>query len=212
MEITEKEITALFLEVVKNDLQLKEFYNIARKRSRGKVFLIGSRVYGELAKIIYGKYSPEERDFDFLAEAPSRDKMIIPKGWELKFTDYGNPYFTRNNERIDLNFLINFNDLLLNNLKPTINNFLKISPLNIQAIAFDYSSKRIIGKRGIEAIKSGVLRVCNENTAENYARRKHKTIESILKEKAEELGFKYVLPQKQHPKMKKDMKHKLAYH
>lgn len=196
LRLDERELSKLSRKFLRGNRQFDEAYEIARRNSMGDVWVIGGYLYRNLAKEIYGEASvfpPVITDIDFLFERQIRD-FYMPVGWELKFTDYGNPYFARGNERIDLNNLSTFSSILMRNLSPTLVHFLTGTPLNIQSIAYDCGERRVIARRAsINALNCRVLRINNHETARDEARKRGISIEEMLKTKADELGFRYFI-------------------
>ncbi|MDD5699950.1 MAG: hypothetical protein PHH00_02025 [Candidatus Nanoarchaeia archaeon] len=194
LNLGEKELGEISRKFLRGNRQFYEAYDIVERNSKGDIWLIGGYLYGNLAKEIYGEmtvFTPGITDIDFLLEGQIRD-FYMPLGWELKFTDYGNPYFVRGNERIDLNNLLTFSSILMRKLSPTLVHFLTGTPLNIQSIAYDCKTGEVIARKaGIDAINHRVLRINNHETARDEARRRGISIEEMLKTKADELGFRY---------------------
>ena len=76
---------------------------------------------------------------------------------------------------------------------PTIEEFIKETPFDVQSIAYDLNENKIIGETGIEALKNKTVKINNKEQAEFYAKRKGRKLDDIIKEKAQELGFDYML-------------------
>lgn len=195
-KLGERELGEIYRKFLRRNQQFDEAYEIARKNSRGNVWVIGGYLYRNLAKEIYGEESvctPDITDIDFLFEGQIRD-FYMPAGWELKFTDYGNPYFMRGKERIDLNNLLTFSSILMRKLSPTLVHFLTGTPLNIQSVAYDCKAGKVIARRaGINALNCRTIRINNHETARDEARKRGISIEEMLKTKADELGFRYFI-------------------
>jgi hypothetical protein len=73
--------------------------------------------------------------------------------------------------------------------KPTIENFIKHTPLTIQSIAYDIYEDKIIGEKGIQALLMKEVDINHTPQAEFYAQRKNKSLEQIILEKIKELNF-----------------------
>lgn len=191
----EKLFSELYKRFLKHNEQFEEAYEIVKKNSKGNIWVIGGYFYRNLAKIIYGEESvrmPPILDIDFLLEGQVRE-VYAPTDWKLKMTDYGNIYFEQENKRIDLNDLQNLHSIRVRNLKPTIVHFLTGVPFNIQSMVFDCDEQRVVGRKaGFYAMQNRVLKVNNHDIAKIDAKMKGRTIEDMLKKKADELGFKYM--------------------
>lgn len=188
--------TKIFEDFIIDLPELLESSKIIRRNSQGNMWLIGSFLYRNLIERLYNvKLSElEEIDIDFLVEGLSEERMYIPKEWELRMTSYGNPFFVKGRYRIDLNYLFNMHSILIRNLEPRIENFLSGNPLTVQSIAYDFSEEKVIGDIGMDAIENRVVKVNYLLEAEFEAKKRGISIGELVKQKAEELGFDYVLP------------------
>jgi hypothetical protein len=194
IKFSEQEFGNIYKLFLRGNQQFEEAYEIAKRNSKGNVWIIGGYFYRNLAKKIYGEsvQIPEHVDIDFLLEGQIRD-VYEPEGWKLKMTDYGNIYFEKEDKRTDLNDLQNMHSIRIRKLRPTIIHFLTGVPYNVQSIIFDCNNQKVIGRKvGIDSINNKVLRVNNPEIAKTDAKNKGTTIEDLLKKKAEELGFKYI--------------------
>ena len=105
-------------------------------------------------------------------------------------TNYANPYFLRGNLRIDLNYLLNFHSIVSRNLTPTIENYLTGAPLTVQSIAYDLDDEEIIiGNKWTNSILRKLVEVNNLKEAKYEAKLSNVSIERLVEQKAEELGF-----------------------
>lgn len=196
-KLGERELSEICRRFLRGNHQFEEAYEIARKNSRGNVWLIGGYIYRNLVRIIYGDGSvhmPPLTDIDFLLEGQTKEPYM-PPGWEFKFTSRRDPSFIRKNVKIDLNDITNYYSILVRDLPPTIANYLTGNPLNIQSLAFDIGAKKlIIGKATVEAINNRVLKINNWRMAEEIVEQIGISLEDMLKTKADELGFNYLIP------------------
>lgn len=191
----EKEFSELYRRFLRGNQQFEEVYEIAKKNSRGNVWIIGGYFYRNLAKMIYGESVkvPEHLDIDFLLEGQVRD-VYEPDGWKLKMTDYGNIYFENDNKRVDLNDLQNMHSIRIRKLRPTIIHFLTGVPYNVQSIIFDCDNQKVFGRKAaFDSINNKILKLNNPEIARTDAKMKGTTIEDLLRKKAGELGFKYTI-------------------
>ena len=188
----------IFRDYVENSPEFEEALNIAKKNSTGKIWAIGSFVYRNIIKEIYrgGLQKLSEIDIDFLVEDKPEGRMYIPRGWELRMTSYLNPYFLQKEKKImvDLNFLPNMHSILTRNLEPILKHFLTGTPLTIQSLAYDCDKKVIFGNIGKRSIEQKRVEINNLNEAGFEAKKKGITLGELVKEKADELRFNYILP------------------
>ena len=165
--------------------------------SKGKVYIIGSAVYGFFSGM---KKSP--KDIDLLLEKPlTGENLKQLDNLELKLTAFATPYLEMDGLRIDLNYLASFMPNIAN---PTIDDFFKGSNIyNVQNIAY-IPYKGIIGEGGMDAINSRILRVDNFERARIAAEKRLKGKKNIsveemimhmIMEKAAALGFDYEFPE-----------------
>ena len=198
----------------------KESLELITEYSQGKIWLMGSYLYGNFSKFIYGKEldltKQLYRDIDFLAENVEKELNTEKishkfKNWDIRPTSYGSFSFVKSGRSVDLNYLFNFYPITLWKRSPNISieDILESAPLNIQSILYDCSDKKLLGKVGISAVENKIIKINHKNNAklvtELKLKEKHKdnkeyvsTSEEILKEinkeikyKAEELGFEY---------------------
>jgi len=189
------EYTEVFEKFLKKYSDFPEIFNIAERNSRGKIWIIGGFVYRNIIRNIYGEIrEPEVIDIDFMLEKQAEGRHLYAReGWDLKLTDYGNPYLVKENTRIDLNYLHNFHSIQARKLSPKFRHFFTGTPLNIQSIAYDFSETKVIGWRGIDAIKRRLVKINNLEEAKYDAKIKRVGLEEFVIKKAKELGFGYAV-------------------
>ncbi|MDO8676694.1 MAG: hypothetical protein Q7K16_03550 [Candidatus Azambacteria bacterium] len=188
--MTGEEITKLFWESVKDNIDFKESADLVKKNSNGGgVWLIGGFLYQNIAVQLYGLEEQKAKDIDFIVENPA-DKIAFPNNWKEKTTSYNNPKFIRNDGLIvDLVPLKEVNSIVRRNLPAIIENYLTGVPLNIQSIVFDINNNRVFGDIGIKALLDKTVAINNLEEAMVTSEHKKKPIQQIIKEKAEALGF-----------------------
>ena len=198
----------------------KESLELIKEYSHGKIWLMGSYLYGNFCKFIYGKElnltKQLYRDIDFLAENVKKELNTEKishkfKDWDIRPTSYGSFSFVKAGRSVDLNYLFNFYPITLWKRSPhiSIEDILEGAPLTIQSILYDCDDKKLFGKVGINTIENKIIKINHKNNAklgiELRLKEKNKdnkeyvpTYEEILKEinkeikcKAEELGFEY---------------------
>lgn len=197
------EYTKAFQDFLSKYPDFENIYDIIDRNSskKGRNWIIGSFVYKNLIRKIHGIDIPEEDeiDIDFISEKPKRD-IYKPRGWKIQRTAWGNLYLSKEPYRIDFNDLSTFIPLYRKGLEPTIKNFLDISPLNINGIAYDCENEKLIsgsvkgkGYIGFNAIKNKKIIVNDYEEAESFAKHKELSVEELVKQIAEELGFDHSL-------------------
>jgi len=175
------------------DVVFLEVLDLIEQNSKGKIWLTGGYLYRNLAASLYGgeKY---DYDIDFMVEQRNEVLKEIP-GWEIEVNNYGIPNYVRTENRVsftDIRKVTRVSGLR----NHTIEEIIAGTPLNIQSIAYDLSEGRIIGKKGIEALITGVVKINSMAQAEFYAKKKGRDLEDIIIEKAKELKFNCELPKK----------------
>ena len=169
-----------------------EVLELVKNNSKGKIWLVGGFLYKNLASAFFGGES-YNYDIDFIVE----ERNVILKevfGWSIQTNNYGSHNYVREGNKMsftDIRKAIRVSGLQ----NPTIEEFIKETPLNVQSVTYDLSAGKITGEKGIEALKEKIVEVNNKDQAEFYAKRKGKTLEDIIKEKAQELNFNYKLQQ-----------------
>ncbi len=176
-------------EIFLKNPSFQEALELVRMNSEGKIWIIGGYVYKNLASALYGT-SAYEYDIDFIVEKRNDELLEVP-GWNFRTNRYGNKNYIR--EKNEMSFTELSKAVRVSGaLNPTIEDFLKETPLNIQSIAYDIEQHSLIGEIGIEALQSKIVKVNYLPQAEFYTHRKEKTLEQILQEKAQELGFQAI--------------------
>lgn len=189
------EFTRIFEKFLKQSPIFPEILGIATRNSQGRIWIIGGFVYRPIIRHLYGEIpEPEIVDIDFMLEKQAEERdLYAPEGWDLKLTDYANPYLVKGKTRIDLNYLRNFHSIITRKLEPEMEHFFTGTPLDIQSIAYDFSEKKVIGQQGIDAIKRRLVKINNLEEAEYDAQIKKVSLEEFVIKKAKELGFQYDL-------------------
>jgi len=196
-EKVKSEFTLVFERFLRESPEFPEVFDIVKRNSQGRIWIIGGFVYRNIIRNIYGELpTPIEIDIDFLIERSSKKRdLYAPSGWDLKITDYGNPYLLRGKTRIDLNYLFSFHSIHARKLRPKFKHFFTGTPMDIQSIAYDLTDKSVgvHGWRGINAIKRKIVRINNLEEAKFEVKNKGISIEDLVSQKAEELNFNYEL-------------------
>jgi len=185
-------ITEIFQEGIRNSEEFREALDTARKNSYGHLWLVGGFLYRTIVAELYGITKPAV-DVDFVAEVIAED-FFIPEGWKKAKTTLGSPRFRSGLKQIDLIPLSGVHSIIQRDLQPTIENYLTGVPLTVQSLAYDIHEEKMIGERGIDALRQQVVEVNYLEGAQFEAQRKGLTLEAFVKEKAFSLGFTAVVP------------------
>lgn len=184
------DFTEIFLNSIKDKNQFEEVFDIVRTNSRGGIWLIGGFVYRGIVSELYGT-AKIKVDYDFIVENPIEIKL--PPDWKQIKNKYGNPKFSNGLYEIDYVPLRNIYSIIRKRLKPSIDNYLKGTPLTIQSVAYDCINKEVIGEIGLDAIKRKLVAINDIEQAKHYAKIKKISIRDLIREKAENLGFSYYI-------------------
>jgi hypothetical protein len=182
------DFTKYFMRNTKNNAELCEGIEIIRKNSQGKIWLMGSFVYKNIASAMYGIPKPEV-DLDFLVEHPV-GSFSLPKGWSVETNRHGNPKFVNGEKKIDYVPLKSLYSINFRELEPTIDNFLIGTPFTIQSMIYDIEKQNVIlSEQGLDALLRRVVQVQDPYLASYAAVKKGKTVNEMIQKKAEELQF-----------------------
>lgn len=156
--------------------------------------MIGGYISRNLANILYGSGNPEEADYDLIVEHLN-DEIALPKGWECLQNSFGNPKIVHKQSKteIDLVPLTNIHSIKSRDLSPTIDNFLKGTPLNIQSLCYEIDTAKLVGEAGIKALETKTISIHNRDAAEHRAKMKSITPEDLATEVAKSFSFKVEL-------------------
>lgn len=183
-------ITKAFLAGARECPEFQEAIDVVRQNSIGNFWLVGGFVYRTLAHKMYGAPKPVV-DLDFVVETPVK-RPFLPCGWTMGINGFGNPKFVNGGRSIDYVPLEKVFSIRHRRLKPTMANFFSGVPLNVQSIAYDVNANQVIGETGIDGVVGQYVAVYDLFFAEYAAKKKRKTVEQMLREKAESLGFRAV--------------------
>jgi len=173
-----------------DDPVFQETLALVKANSRGKIWIIGGFVYRNIAAKLYGG-SIYNYDIDFIVEEKN-EKLKEVEGWKIEANSYQNLNYVREGNKMsfmDIRKAIRVSGMT----NPTIEAFIAETPLTMQSIAYDMDNARLIGDMGIDAIIHKTVRVNNLPQAEFYAKRKGKNLETLIQDKAKELGFEAVV-------------------
>lgn len=174
---------------LKKQIDFQESLNVVRNNSEGRIWLIGGSVYRAL---LFGDYS-QSKDFDFVVDrASSEEELFVPAKYWPRINRFGSVNLVAPDRNIDLIELGRILQITKKGLEPRIENFVFNTPLNIQSISYEVGSGKLIG-RGIEAIRERTIRINDLEMANEMARMYGKSIEELMKKKAMELDFDFVM-------------------
>lgn len=185
--------TQVFLSGIEDCEEFSEALDIVKGNSSGKIWLIGGFVYRKIASQLYELPKPKV-DLDFIVEYPVSD-FNLPSGWRVKTNRFDNPKLVRGKKQIDYVPLENIYAIVERQVQPTIENFLKLVPLTIQSIAYNVNENKVIGEIGINALQRRVVEVNDLVFAGYAADKKNKSLQDMIQEKADELGFTPIFPE-----------------
>jgi hypothetical protein len=182
----------IFLEEANKYSEFKKAKDIVRKNSDENVWLIGGFIYRNIVAGLYGIEKPEV-DLDFIVKK-SKKKWNLPEDWKVTVSRMGSPKFIGPNFDIDFVPLNNLYSAKKFNLAPTIETFLSTTPLNVQSIVYDVNNNKLIGEKGIWAIKNKlIIPTENKQIREYVEEKKEMPFLDYLKKYAKELNFNYKL-------------------
>lgn len=183
-----KDLSKLYSDFLKENKEFKDVLRIVSLNNKGKTWLIGGFVFRNLANIIYSSTTKHESDIDVLiSDFPK--KFCTIKGWSIKKNRFGNPKFIKGHRTIDLVPIKNVSQIVRMQLKPSINNYLKYVPFNIQSIAYDLNNKKLLGKIGKDALLRKKIAVNNMEQAKIYLSKKGLSSKEWISQKIKELNF-----------------------
>lgn len=187
------DITEIFLSGAKDREEFPEALEIVKNNSSGNIWLIGGFVYRTIASQLYGLPKPEV-DLDFVVEYPV-SYFNLPSGWKVDRNRFGNPKLVNGKKQIDFVPLKNIYSIIQRQLEATIENYLTGVPLTVQSIAYDLTKNKVIGEIGITALQRKIVKVNDIYFAKYAAKKKNKSLQSMIQEKAEGLGFTPIFPE-----------------
>lgn len=160
------------------------------QNATGGIWLIGGSVSRTLVKELYGT-NQDGHDYDFICDKLSAT-VRIPEGWEVSYTKFNSPTFTKAETSVDLWEIKNAERIKQNQLDPTIENFFAGVPFTIQAMAYDLVHHKLVGDIGIKALLDKEFKVNNLDSARELAKRKGTSIDQRMKSTADSMGFTVV--------------------
>lgn len=166
---------------------VNEVLEILLRNTTGKIWMLGGGVFRQLNNKHWGTNFPY-RDLDFLAEETSKD-LWLPSGWANFGNSYGSYKLRYRDFEMDLWSKEQQHSIVSRNLEFCIENVLKFTPLNVQSIAYDFQTQKVIGDTGLQAILDKIVKVNCQEQVEHYCGLKKITVQSFVEQKAAALGF-----------------------
>ncbi len=187
-----RNITAIFNGLADKQSDYSAALRLVQQNSRGRIWVVGGFVYRSLAAELYAT-PPPRCDFDFLVE--EREPVLhLPAGWDERKNSHGNPKLISEGYWIDLIPMDSQWYFIKHGITPSIEGFLEHAPLTIGSIAYDTVDQKILGEVGQKALHDKTVTVHDAEAAAYVAQLKAKTIEELVQEKAESLGFRAIMP------------------
>jgi hypothetical protein len=179
-------------ERLENIPEYRTALQLVTANSSGNIWLIGGGLSRELAALLHGG-TVAEHDFDFVVERAT-EKVVLPKGWQVQTNKYGNPKFVKGSTKIDFIPLATVHSIKRRHLKPTIENLLSGTPFDVQSVALNTKTNKLVGELGLTAIQNKRFGVNNIEQAQFYAEKKGVELTKLIQQKAESMGFTPVTP------------------
>lgn len=186
--MNKNELSKILKTELEQDKTFREISKIVKENSEGKIWLIGSLVYKDLANRLYN-LSLSTKDYDFIVDKIKKP-IILPEGWNKRTTKYGQPKFYKDEITVDILLLETIHSITTRNLEPNIDNYLSGVPFSIQSIVYDLGEEKVIGNMGINALLNKTVEVNNQDEYK-YSRNIHGDVYSTERY-ANILGFKAI--------------------
>jgi hypothetical protein len=177
--------------IVKAIEENKEFQNaleIVNKNSQGKIWVMGSFVFRNIACALHNLPKPIFDDYDFVVENIKKD-VSLDVGQTFKINSFGGLKISAGPINIDIWELRRTYLIEKLNLQPTIENCLKTTSLDIQSIVYDVQNKKVLGDSGINAILNKKISVNNLTNFKYYVAKRNITLEDYAKRKFKKWGL-----------------------
>ncbi|MBU2523368.1 MAG: hypothetical protein KKE23_03715 [Nanoarchaeota archaeon] len=191
MALNKKELCTILGNALKNDKSFERALMIVGANSfNGNIWIIGGFVYQTLANQIYGT-DHILKDYDFIVQNPMA-RVAGPPGWTVQRGTQNYPKLIQSSGEMIIDFipLNEIYSIKKRNLKPTIQNFLSGTPLDIQSIAYEVNNKTLEGDLGIQSLENKIVRINNFQMAAEYINMKNGGMNKYLSNIATNLDFK----------------------
>ncbi len=196
------DLTKFFEQSFEKNENFLDAISIVRQNSDGgKTWVVGGLVFRNIVGALDPTNQENIFDFDFIIEKEiNKGKLIVPKGWGLIETHFGDPRLVKGNMQIDiwsLNKAIDPGDKgAIENMTTNekLESYFRRVPLTIQAIAYDVENKKIIGEKGIKAIKDKLIEVNKPEECLSFCKARKISVRNFISKKAKDLNFKAIYP------------------
>jgi len=188
------DLSKSFTKVIEKDKNYWIAYDLVRKNSKGKIWLIGGALTRTLNFLVHG-FKAEGCDYDFIVEHDFTE-FDLPEGWRVGKNTYGGMRFTKGEISIDYLQLNAIAQNIRRKLPGTIENFLSGNPFTIQAMTYDTETKEIVGPIGLAALEAKKFEVNDIEQATIVAKNRGMSVNELILKKAKSMGFEPVLIKK----------------
>ncbi len=169
---------------IKEDPDFQRSLELVRKNSNGKIWVMGSFVFRNIASKVYNLPKPIIKDYDFVVE-----KMVISPEMKYSLNHFGGLKIDNGLKKTDIWELKETYLIKKNNLNPTIENCLKTASLNIQSIAYDIEENKIIGETSLRGIIDKKILANNIENFQYYVNAYKITMEDYINAQIRKWGF-----------------------
>jgi 2-polyprenyl-3-methyl-5-hydroxy-6-metoxy-1,4-benzoquinol methylase len=182
--------------------EFEEALAIVRANSKpGKIWAVGGAVFRSVTAAMYERKKTARYDFDFIVQdMVPFEEVKLPAGWQLTETGLGAPRAISGNRQIDLWPLDDScreqdrERLGQMNREENLESYFAKVPLTVQMVAYDIDEKRLIGERGIQAVRDQLIEINCLDECLSFCKRRRISIREFMTQKATALGFQVVPP------------------
>jgi 2-polyprenyl-3-methyl-5-hydroxy-6-metoxy-1,4-benzoquinol methylase len=196
-----KKYSDIVTKYLDKDKRFLEILSLIENSAKGEVLLVGGKVFRPLIKELYNIPCENNCDYDLITENLVNIKTLeLPKDWKVTKTGLGEPRIINGERQIDLIFLDHaVNPHVKLNLKEMstdekINSYFQRVPLNIQMLAYNLNSKKVIGKEGLRSIKEKIISVNCIPECLEFCKRRKISIRKFLNTKINSEIFTKIYP------------------
>lgn len=153
-----------FLNNLERDRSYQEAVQIVKENALGRIWLVGSGLYGNMISVKYGT-RPQNNDWDFVVEE-AITPLQLPANWRREKNRSGTIKLVREDiSKIDLIPIDAIKSFERRFVEPTIENYLTGVPLTIQSCAMDLETKEIIGDKFWDSLETQIIRILDPTEA-----------------------------------------------
>ncbi|MEK6890472.1 MAG: hypothetical protein AABX35_04775 [Nanoarchaeota archaeon] len=197
IEARRKNLTDMFLQLVSEDESFKLAQKTVRdsRNTAGPRYLVGSFIYKTLIRNLYKPTLERPKEINYVVDRHvQKHDMVIPDRWKIKGNDWGVPQLcTADRGVVTITTFNSFHFIRDGQSAQRIGSYFNNVPFNLNGIAFDLQSDRIIGKQAINGISEGIFRLSNPEAVKLYVRKNGiNNIDEYARYRAESFGLKYV--------------------